>query len=217
MLVAIVFVAGVSLATGFYVIGRFNPFYSTLTVFFSVNLIVVYWEICLLVKQSYIEERVQYWTEQLDTVNVKPIYQFLSTRVPLSQVFKFTVWADAWATYSFIDGAYPNRSSAGFNIDICNGIFTPIVSVILYLSYTFQLFNALIAGVLGIVLFTIWSFVTATYMTSFFVAGRHKLIPRFDTWVFVVGINLVWIFLALVGMYVSISLIVQDDFGVLGF
>ncbi len=39
----------------------FNVVHGLLSLFFSTNLLICYWEICLFFKRDYIESRTEYW------------------------------------------------------------------------------------------------------------------------------------------------------------
>ena len=87
-----------------------------------------------------------------------------------------TVWADAWATYAQYDDSYADRGSFGFNVDIGNGFVTPVPTLFLYASYTFDFLPSLYAGILGAMVFWQWIYATSLYCVSFFVAERHTRI-----------------------------------------
>ena len=72
------------------------------------------------------------------------------------------------------------------------------------------------AGILGVMLFWQWTYMTSVYIVSFYVAKRHKLISRSNTYFYIWGLNSAWIFFALLGLYVSVRLIADGDYSVLG-
>ena len=122
-----------------------------------------------------------------------------------------------WAFYSLYDGSYTDRRTYGFNIDIANGFFTPVPTLVLYAAFTDAFLPALFAGILGVMLFWQWAYATSVYVASFFVAGRHKLISRADAAIYIWGSNATWLLFPLLGLYVSIRLIVDGDYSVLGY
>lgn len=101
-------------------------------VFFSTNLLISYWEICLLHRRKYIEERGDYWRKRQRESGKSPAVEFLSAKVTLARPFSPTLWADVWAAYSVYDGSYVDRRTFGFNCDIANGYFTPLPTLVLY-------------------------------------------------------------------------------------
>jgi hypothetical protein len=127
-----------------------------------------------------------------------------------------TLWADVWATYSPYDGSYADRRTFGFNADIGNGFVTPVPTLILYAAYTLDFFPAVYAGILGAMVFWQWVYVTSLYGVSFFVAGRQSRISRLEIFVFIIGINSYWVLCALLGLYVSIRLIIDGNYSILG-
>ena len=214
-----IFVA-LSTATGigvsYRVNGSLNACYCLMSLFFSVNLLVCYWEMCLFWRRDYVEKRVDYWREYCAETGRSSAAGFMATEVPLGKILSPTIWADAWASYSLYDGSYADRRTYGFNVDIANGFVTVIPSLILYATYTFAFLPALVAGILGAMLFWQWVYMTSVYVVSFYVAGRHKLIRRGDTNFYILGINSFWVVFALLGLYISIRLIVDGDYSVLG-
>lgn len=128
-----------------------------------------------------------------------------------------TLWADVWATYSQYDDSYADRRTFGFNADIGNGFVTPVPTLILYAAYTLDFFHAVYAGILGAMVFWQWVYVTSFYGVSFFVARRQSRISRLETFVFIIGINSYWVLCALLGLYVSIRLIMDGNYSILGY
>ncbi len=105
-------------------------------------------------------------------------------------MFSPTFWADLWATYSLYDGYYADRRTFGFNADIGNGFFTPIPTLILYATFTINFLPAVGAGILGVMLFWQWTYVTSVYWVSFFVANRHS---RDDMYTYIWAVNSPWV------------------------
>ena len=205
------------MGTRYYTHGDLNLIHSVLSLFFSVNLMVCYWEICLFFRRDYIERRTDYWSERQRETGRTPAGEFLASRVPLTRILSPTVWADAWATYAQYDNSYADRRTFGFNVDIGNGFVTPLPTVILYAAYTFDFLPALHAGILGAMVFWQWIYATTLYCVSFFVAKRQTRISRLQTFIFIIVINSFWVLCALLGLYVSIRLIVDSNYSVLGY
>ena len=147
----------------------------------------------------------------------RPVVEFLTTEVPFRKILSPTVWADVWAFYSLYDGSYTDRRTYGFNIDIANGFFTPVPTLVLYAAFTVAFLPALFAGILGVMLFWQWAYATSVYLVSFYVAERHKLISRGDVAIYIWGSNATWLLFPLLGLYVSIRLIVDGNYSVLGY
>ena len=127
-----------------------------------------------------------------------------------------TVWADAWATYAQYDSSYADRRTFGFNVDIGNGFVTPLPTLILYAAYTFDFLPAPYAGIIGAMVFWQWIYATTLYGVSFFVAKRQTRISRLETFTFIIVINSFWVLCALLGLYVSVRLIMDGNYSVLG-
>ena len=197
--------------------GDLNFFHSVLSLFFSINLLVCYWEICLFFQRDHIERRTDYWRERQRETGRTPAGEFLASRVPLTRILSPTVWADTWATYAQYDGSYADRRTFGFNVDIGNGFVTPLPTLILYAAYTFDFLPALYAGILGAMVFWQWIYATTLYGVSFFVAKRQTRISRLQTFVFIIVINSFWVLCSLLGLYVSVCLIMDGNYSVLGY
>ncbi len=110
-----------------------------------------------------------------------------------------TVWANVWATYSQHDGCYADRRSYGFNVDIANGFVTPVPTAILYAAFTFDFLPAVVAGIVGAMMFWQLTYATSVYWVSFFGAKRQARISRRDTYVYIWALNCPWVPFALPG------------------
>ena len=213
----VVLLAAAGIVARYRIHGDVNGIHCLFSVFFSLNLLICYWEACLLLRRDYIEKRVVYWRRRQRETGRAPALEFLSTRVPPGRILSPTVWADAWATYSTIDPAYADRRSFGFTADIGNGFVTPIPTLILYAAYTTGFVPAVLAGLLGAMLFWQWVYVTSLYWVSFFVAHRQARITRGEMFAYIGVPNAVWVFIPAFGLYVSIRLILEGNYGVLGY
>ena len=197
--------------------GDFDVIHAVLSLFFSINLLICYFEACLFLRRDYIEARTDYWRERRDETGKTPATQFLLTKVPLTKTLSPTVWADIWATYAQFDGSYADRRTYGFNVDIANGFATPLPTLLLYAAYTFDMLPALVAGIIGVMLFWQLTYMTSVYLVSFFVANRQARISRGELYIYILAMNAPWILCPLLGLYVSIRLILDGDYSVLGY
>ena len=197
--------------------GDFNAIHCLFSLFFSLNLLICYWEACLFLRRDYIEKRVLYWHRRQRETGRAPAREFLFTRVPPGRILSPTVWADTWATYSMIDPAYADRRSFGFTADIGNGFVTPVPTLILYAAYTLGSVPAVLAGIVGAMLFWQWVYVSSLYWVSFFVSGGQRHISRRDLYIYIVGPSAAWVLIPAFGLYMSIRLILEGNYGVLGF
>ena len=207
----------IGIGTRYYVHGDFNAIHGLFSLFFSTNLLICYWEACLFFRRDYIEERAEYWRDRRRDTGRMPAGEFLSARVPLGRVLSPTVWADVWAAYSTVDPAYTDRRTFGFNADIANGFATPLPTLVLYAAYSGGVLPAVVAGIVGVGLFWQWVYVSSLYWVSFFVAEEHRRIGRGELCFYVGALNGVWVFIPMFGLYVSVRLILDGHYGVLGF
>ena len=205
-----------SIGISFLAYGHLNALYCLLSLFLSINIVICYWEACLFWRRSYIEKRAEFWRERRGSIGRSAAAEFLASRVPLRQCVSPTFWADVWGTYALYDGSYADRRTVGFNADVCNGFFTAVPTLVLHATYTVAFLPAVTAGILGVMLFWQWTYVTSVYYVSFFVAGRQKLISRSETLLYIWGASSPWVIFSLLGLYVSIRLIVDGDYSVLG-
>ena len=213
--IALLLLAGVGIRHSVH--GDLNVVHGLLSLFFSTNLVICYWEACLFLKRDYIETRADYWRGWQSDTGRTPAIEFLTARVPLRQALSPTVWADVWATYSQFDGSFADRRTFGFSGDVANGFFTPVPTLILYATFTIGFLPAVVAGIIGVMLFWQWVYVTSVYWVSFFVAGRHRRISRGELYGYIGAMNAPWVLFALLGLYVSVHLILDGNYGVLGY
>lgn len=215
LIVAVLALSGIG--TRYYVHEDLNVIHALLSLFFSINLLICYWEVCLFIRRNHIETRTEYWRERLSKTGRTPAFEFFVSRVPLTRVLSTTLWADVWAAYSQYDDSYADRRTFGYNADIANGFVTPVPSLILYAAYTIDFLPVLFAGILGVMMFWQWTYVTSVYWVSFFIAKRQNRISRSELYVYILAINSFWVLCALLGLYVSIHLIVDGSYSILGY
>ena len=196
--------------------GELSPWYALLSLFLSINLLICYWEACLYLRRDYIPRRAEHWRERGAATGRPPAILFLFSGVPLGSILSPTAWADVWAAYCVYDDAYTDRRSFGFNCDVGNGFATPAPSMILLASLTTGFLPATVAGVLGVALFWQWVYVTSLYTVSFYMSGGHREIGRLDLLVWVWAPNVLWVVVPMFGLYVSVRLILDGSYAVLG-
>ncbi len=201
----------------YHVHGDLNVVHSLLSLFLSINLLICYWEVCLFLRRDLVETRTEYWREWRKRTGGTPAVEFLRAKVPLVRLLSPTLWADVWAAYSQYDSSYADRRTFGFNVDIVNGFLTPAPTLIVYAAYTFLFLPPLWAGIVGVILFWQVMYGASVYLISFFVAGRQRRISRQELYTYIVAPNSPWMAGGLLGVYVSIRLITDGDYSVLGY
>ena len=213
-LIALILATGIltRLASG----GTLDPAYCALALFFSINLLICFWEACLFGRHESVERRAPCWRERRAGGSSVAI-EFLAARVPLREALSTTLWADIWAMYSVYDRSYLDRGSWGFNVDTANFVVTTVPSVLLLATYSNPFLSAMVAGVIGVALFWQWLYATSVYVASIFIAGSHTHLSRRELYLFVLAPNLPWLASAVLGMYVSVRLIVDASYAVLGY
>ena len=215
LVIAVLTVVGIGTRYG--VRGDFDVIHAFLILFFSINLMICPWQICLFFKPDYIEQRAEYWRERQRETGRTSAIEFLTGRVPLSRILSSTVWADVWATYSQFDGSYEDRRTYGYNADIASGFVTPVPTLILFAAFTVDFLPAVAAGIIGAMMFWKFTYATSIYWVSFFVANRQSRIGRKDMYIYIWALNCPWVLFPLLGLYVSIRLVVNGDYSVLGY
>jgi len=213
---AIVLLALPGVAARYVLHENLNAFHFLFCLFFSTNLVISYWEMCLFFRRDEIEARLERWRRRHEDTGRTPAVEFLTTRVPLRRMLSPTVWADVWATYSMFDSAYADRNTYGFNIDIANGFTTPVTTVFLYAAYTAGEVPAIATGIIGAMLFWQWTYASSLYLVSFFVGGKQGRVTTREFYVYIFGPNAIWIMIPIVGLYISIRLILDGDYSALG-
>ena len=197
--------------------GGLNAFHILFSVFFSTNLMICYWEMCLFFRRDQIPARAEYWRRRQDDSGRAAALEFLTSKVPLKRSLSPTIWADVWAAYSLFDSAYVNRHSYGFNADVANGFATPASTLALYIAFTGGVRPAIAAGIIGAMLCWQWVYMSSLYLLLAFLGRKRNQVNTRDLYVFLIGPNIVWVLIPIVGLYVSIRLILDDNFSVLGF
>ena len=170
---------------------------------------------CLLLRPDQVEARISYWRERSSITGRTPAKEFLLGKVPLTRILSPNLWVDTWAAYAHYDRSYTDRGTFAFIADAANGIATPVPTLILYAAYSLELLPAVPAGILGVMLFWQLMYNTAVYSANFFVANRHTRISRRDVYV-VWAFNSPWVLFPLLGLYVSVRLILDGNYSVLG-
>ena len=213
----LVVVAGAAIGSSYATVGSFDVFQVVLSIFLAVNILVCFWQWCLFARRDYVGTRVDHWREQGERMGASASRAFMNTRLSASQALSPTFWSEIYSVYSVTDPAYIDKNSCGFNTDIWNGFWTFIPSVLLLVTFASPFIPPFVAGVIGIALFYQWIFGTIQYSASFYVGGHYKSVSISDAVLFIWVINGGWILCAVLGFYVSVSLILDQNYSVLGF
>ncbi|MYD45138.1 MAG: hypothetical protein F4W92_02130 [Gammaproteobacteria bacterium] len=215
-LLCIFVLIGIGLGTRYYLKQDLSIIYVILSVFFSTNILICWWEVCLFVQRTLIEHRTTYWRERRCETGKLPHIEFFTAKIPIKRAFSSKTWADIWATYAQYDPSFADRRTYGFNVDIANGFFTLLPTIFLYATLTAYIVPAYVAGIVGLMLCWQWTYMTSVYWISFFVAKRHLNIPKRDLYLYILGTNAPWLLFPLLGLFVSIRLIVDGNYSILG-
>ena len=214
--IVLMLLTGASLGVSYHYYQSFNVWHTLMSFFLSLNLIVCFWEICLFLRGDYVQRRNVYWHERMEKEGIIPAVEFLSYPVNLRNMFSVTFWSDIWATYSMYDGSYADKRTYGFNGDIGNGFLSLIPSLIIHVGMVVSILPAQLVGLIGVMMFFTWAYTTVIYWISFVNVGRHKLLSRKDNLIYIVGTNAPWVIFSLIGLYVSINIVIDNNFTILG-
>jgi len=147
--------------------------------------------------------------------------EFFTYKLPsLFTIFDLKFWSKVWSTYSIYDPSYANKESFGFFVDVGNGWTTIIPSIIWYICITNhdfhkEIFTPFVIGIIGLIKFYQEFYGTCIYFLSFFLNLRHYGKSFFEVFMFVGFSNGLWFFFPLLGMYVSIHLIIHNNYNIL--
>lgn len=208
----IVVASAIGIAAHYLLTGSLSLLHSTLCVFLVTHLLICYWEICLFRCRTLIEERTKYWHNRRNETGKLPHVEFFTKRIAWRDVLSFKTWADVWATYAQYDPSFADRRTFGFNVDVVNGYVTLIPALLLFVTLTVRVLPARLVGVLGLMLFWQWFYMTTAYYVSFFVAKRHLQLRRSDLLIYIVLMNSPWVLAPLLGLYASFHLVIDGDY-----
>ncbi len=204
------------LGTRYYLQQELSVMHAIMSVFFSTNILICWWEACLFFQRVRVEARTAYWRDRRIQTGKLPHVEFFTAKIPLKQAFSSKTWADVWATYAQYDPSFADRRTYSFNVDVSNGFVTLLPTIFLYVAFTVYLVPAYVAGMVGLMLCWQWTYMTSVYWISFFVAKRHHNIPKRDLYLYIFGTNAPWVLCPLLGLFVSIRLILDGNYSVLG-
>jgi hypothetical protein len=209
-------IAGLTTYNHYQVLGNFNANYLTVILFLSLNMLICLWEMCLFARIDYITLRNAEFQRLYPDDKNRPVLDFLFSKVTFANVLSPTYWADVWSTYSLFDGSYADKRTLGFNLDSGNGMWTLIPCLILHLGFTYHYLPANVTGIIALCFFYQVTYCTALYWLAFVNVGRHRLISFKENMIYIVGTNCPWFLFGLFGMYVSVRLILENNFSVFG-
>lgn len=212
----VVCLAGIGLGTRYYLHQNLGLVHTILILFFSINILICYWEACLYLQRSRVEKRTVYWRNRKVETGRLPHFEFFAKKVPWTKILSPTLWADVWATYAQYDPSFADRRTYGFNVDTANGFLSFLPSLLLFAAFTVYFLPPRVAGIIGAIMFWQWTYMTSVYWISFFVANRQAEISRRELYLYVLGTNSPWVLCPLLGLFVSIRLILDGNYGVLG-
>ena len=201
----------------YYEHGSLSWTYGLLALFLSTNLLIAGWEICLFLQRDRIKSRCEYWRERQEASGRAAGFEFLASRIPFRSILSPVFWADVWGAYALYDDAYTDRNTFGFNADTGNGFFTPIPTLLLYAALTAGFMPAVYTGILGLAIFWQWTYVSSLYWVSFLITGRQHRISKREVYIYVFAPNAFWVVLPIFGLYVSARLILDGNYGILGY
>lgn len=191
--------------------GGINVWHVLLCVFLAVNVLICIWELSLWrrigdIRRWYLDKRSA--DRPRGNLYVKPI--------TLREFFSSWTWAGVWLGYTRYDDGYADPKSFGFAIDVGNGLSTLVPSLLFHVGMTAPLFSPIVLGIIGLLVFYQKFYGTCLYFFQYVHNRRWEGLPRNAVIATVGGSNGIWFVFPLVGMYVCLRLVLENDFGVLG-
>jgi hypothetical protein len=184
--------------------------------FIPLNILICLWEISLGLQITYINKE----TSRLNTIytNTNGRYQavidFFTRGLSINDIFSSKYWCILWSIYSIYDSSYSNKESFGFFIDVGNGWTTIIPSLLFIIGLTYDIFNPKILGIIGIIQFYQEFYGTIIYFLSFLFNERYKGKKINELLLFVGFTNGLWMIFPLIGMYISIIMIMDNNYDI---
>ncbi len=192
--------------------GQFNAIQISLSFFCTLNILISFWEIALGMYINEIQRDYLILREKFKGSGLRAAINFFSTPMKFSEIFKFQSWTSVWATYSLYDPSYSNRESFGFFIDVGNGWSTLIPSAVFLYGLTYDIIRPRALGILGALMFYQEFYGTVIYFSSFLFNKRYRDKAHLEVALFVGLSNGMWFFFPLMGLWVSIVLILENNF-----
>ena len=193
--------------------GVINWVHVSLAFFLVLNILVNFWELGLFftgdrIRQEYLETKQAYQSRPMERCN-----EIFKKRIPLHKLLSFKEWTGIWSAYCLFDPGYSRRGSFGYNIDVGNGFSTIIPATLFVFGMTFEIMPARWLGIIGVAMFWQMWYGTIVYFAQFFNAGRHKGHSARDLWLFVGGTNGMWFIFPLIGLWASVTMILNNSYG----
>ena len=187
--------------------GGVNGWQTLLAFFLAVNIITCVQEICLGLRISTIER----WTHDPAAWSTRPKGSMWLTPVSPRELASATFWARLWYEYAFYDPSYADRRSFGFFVDIGNGWWTLVPSVVFLFGMTLDWMSPVALGLLGALLFYQKLYNTSLYFVSYLFNRRYELQPI--AWVIPIvgGTNGVWLVFPAIGLWVCTRMILDGS------
>jgi hypothetical protein len=185
---------------------------AALSLFLWINILINYWELCLLLRASQIDHDADGLKQNYCGNELSAAAKLFTSRIRIREALSPTYWAGVWTVYSLFDDAYRDKKSFGFNIDVCNGIFTIFPSVFLLTAMTAQYVPATTLGIVAVAVFYQMLYGTVVYAFSFALNGQHRGHTRANVAMFVGGSNGLWVIFPLWGIVVAIILITTNSY-----
>ena len=110
-----------------------------ISLFNAINCLICTWEISLYHNIEWIQRHHQSLQERFGAKKLPPGFVLLDHAPSLSSVLTLSHWAQIWSTYALLDPSYADSNSFGFWIDVGNGHFFLLPSLLLSICMTFDI------------------------------------------------------------------------------
>ncbi|MEV6276031.1 hypothetical protein [Nocardia sp. NPDC051832] len=180
-----------------------------LSLFLAINLLICAWELVLWRYLPDIQEDYrQHGSEPADYRVIADVFRTRSRRAG----FDSRHWFHVWSFYARLDRSYIERSSYGFVIDVCNGLFTLLPSLLILVMLTWQEMPARWLGVVMLAAFYQMLYGTVAYFFAYIVNRRGHAHPLSRVLVLVGGSNSIWIIFPAFGISTALGLIGSGNY-----
>lgn len=184
--------------------------HATVTLFNAINSLICIWEIALYKYANYISTTYNQHLKPKYGQKLPSGFVLLDKSDSLLDAFSLQHWSNIWSTYSLLDPSYADSTSFGFWIDVGNGHFFLLPSLLLsfcitvdeiWLSnITSQYLSPRNVGLFGIICNYVMMHGTFLYFASYIYNKRYVGCTVSSILVVIIA-NSLWIIFPIITMY----------------
>lgn len=213
------FIVGVTGATAYnhYLVhDSFNINYFVVMFFLVLNLLICFWELCLLARPKQVKADYDRNMSLYRDDKQQAVMNYMQARVTPRNLLSASFWSQTWSSYALFDGSYADKRTYGYTIDIGNGLSTLVPGILLHFGLTYHFLSAQVLGIIALLFFYQVTYGTVLYWISFIINKRYQQITFKENMIYIVGTNAPWFILGLFGIYTAIRLVIDNNYSVFG-